>query len=338
MAGRTDEFDAMLQRSSGWNLGIAFARRRPPGHRRRPRAVAGASTRSPAPTRFLANVDRTARNPNLLVASGRLWAIDYDACLYLSRALAGRAAVARAARRAPACRPRARRPQHRRCSTCGFGDGDGVPWADAATSSADGLLRFSLAGEAGPVTGELFELNGTWTATSSLDHDTTSGGVVGGSATLSTPELTLLDFDGVPGFSGAVRVPSFVATATAQAGHTAASPAASRDTITVQLWDDTAVPSGYRDVSISPTTSVDEIASATVVLSADVVTMTSRVLSQPAATSTSGVGLRTAATGQHSPMLLVTVDVVIVGPNASSFTITFDYGSVTARTGWLEAP
>jgi hypothetical protein len=37
-------------------------------------------------------------------------------------------------------------------------------------------------------------------------------------------------------------------------------------------------------------------------------------------------------------MLLVTVDVVIVGPHASSFTITFDYGSVTAHTGWLEAP
>ena len=225
------------------------------------------------------------------------------------------------------------------CAACGFGDGDGAPWADAATSSADGLLRFSLANEAVPVTGELFELNGMWTATSSLDHDTTSGGVVGGSATLSTPELTLLNFDGVSGFSGAVKVPAFVATATAQAGHTAASPGALRDPIIVQLRDDTAVPSGYREVSISPTTSVDVTASATVALSSlDVVTMTSRVLSQPAVTSTSGVGLRTAATGQHSPMLLVTVDVVIVGPNASSFTITFDYGSVTARSGWLEAP
>ena len=186
------------------------------------------------------------------------------------------------------------------------------------------------------MTGELFELDGTWTATSSLDHDTASGGVVGGSATLSTPELTLLNFDGVPGFAGAVRIPPFVANATAEAGHTAALPGASRDTITVQLWDDAAF--GYRAVSISPTISVDETASATVVLSADVVTITSRVLSQPAETSTSGVGLRTAATGQHSPMLLVTVDVVIAGPHASSFTITFDYGSVTARTGWLEAP
>lgn len=222
------------------------------------------------------------------------------------------------------------------CAACGFGDGDGAPWADAATSSSGGVLRSALTGGTGSVTGELFELDGTWTATSSLDHDTTSGGVVGGSATLSTPELTLLNIDGVPGFSGAVRVPSFGANATAKAGHTAALPAASRDTITVQLWDDAAF--GYRAVSISPTTSVDETASATIVLSADVVTITSRVLSQPAATSTSGVGLRTAATGQHSPMLLVTVDVVIAGPHASSFTITFDYGSVTARTGWLEAP
>jgi hypothetical protein len=36
---------------------------------------------------LLQNVDRTARNPNLLMSGGRLWAIDYDACLYLSRAL-----------------------------------------------------------------------------------------------------------------------------------------------------------------------------------------------------------------------------------------------------------
>ena len=32
-------------------------------------------------------MDRTARNPNLLVAAGGIVAIDYDACLYLSRAL-----------------------------------------------------------------------------------------------------------------------------------------------------------------------------------------------------------------------------------------------------------
>jgi hypothetical protein len=85
MAG-TDEFDAMLQRSAGWNLGVAFIPDARP-------ATAGDLVASPAlaaiaaADRFLQNVDRTARNPNLLVAAGALLAIDYDACLYLSRAL-----------------------------------------------------------------------------------------------------------------------------------------------------------------------------------------------------------------------------------------------------------
>ncbi len=85
MAG-TDEFDSMLQRSSGWNLGIAWV------EDARPATVADieaapdldAIARSDC---FLQNVDRTRRNPNLLVAGGRLVAIDYDACLYLSRAI-----------------------------------------------------------------------------------------------------------------------------------------------------------------------------------------------------------------------------------------------------------
>ncbi len=84
----TDEFDAMLQRSWGWNLGIALI----PGARpvaaeevgRFDAAELGAIAAADA---LLQNVDRTAKNPNLLEAAGRLWAIDYDACLYLSRAL-----------------------------------------------------------------------------------------------------------------------------------------------------------------------------------------------------------------------------------------------------------
>lgn len=89
MAG-TDEFDAMLQRSYGWNLGIGFV---PDA---RPVAMAEVPDLDPAPLDAIAwsdallqNVDRTSRNPNLLIADGRLWAIDYDACLYLSRALRG---------------------------------------------------------------------------------------------------------------------------------------------------------------------------------------------------------------------------------------------------------
>jgi hypothetical protein len=91
----TDEFDAMLQRSAGWNLGIAWLPDARPASAAdlalAPAEVLDAIARADA---LLANVDRTAKNPNLLVSDGRLWAIDYDACLYLSRALAGRTAGA----------------------------------------------------------------------------------------------------------------------------------------------------------------------------------------------------------------------------------------------------
>jgi hypothetical protein len=85
MAG-TDEFDAMLQRSYGWNLAVAFVPDARPATaadlRQRPELAAIARADC-----FLQNMDRTAGNPNLLVAAGRIVAIDYDACLYLSRAL-----------------------------------------------------------------------------------------------------------------------------------------------------------------------------------------------------------------------------------------------------------
>lgn len=87
MAG-TDEFDAMVQRSPGWNLGIGWLE----GAR-----AATAEDLAAAPVAdldaiaradcYLQNVDRMAQNPNLLAAGGRLYAIDYDATLYLSRAI-----------------------------------------------------------------------------------------------------------------------------------------------------------------------------------------------------------------------------------------------------------
>lgn len=82
----TDEFDGMLQRSPGWNLGVAFVEDARP---------AGVGDLVPSPAlaaiatvdRLLQNMDRTSANPNLLVADDGIVAIDYDACLYLSRAL-----------------------------------------------------------------------------------------------------------------------------------------------------------------------------------------------------------------------------------------------------------
>ena len=80
----TDEFDDALLRSAGWNLGI--------------RMIDGATDLSPvelpalsepflrclaAVDAALDNIDRTAKNPNLMRGSdGRIWAIDFGACLY----------------------------------------------------------------------------------------------------------------------------------------------------------------------------------------------------------------------------------------------------------------
>jgi hypothetical protein len=84
----TDEFDSMLQRSSGWNLGIDWLEDARPATADDLAAAPGAVLDAIALTDALVqNVDRTEKNPNLLVAGGRLRAIDYDACLYLSRAL-----------------------------------------------------------------------------------------------------------------------------------------------------------------------------------------------------------------------------------------------------------
>ena len=88
----TDEFDDLVQRSAGWNLGVRFI----PDARDLVEADLAAL---PAPflarlaqaDRLLQNVDRTRRNPNLLGdAAGAVWAIDHGACLFLDRIVAGR--------------------------------------------------------------------------------------------------------------------------------------------------------------------------------------------------------------------------------------------------------
>lgn len=92
----TDEFDAMLQRSWGSNLGVAHvADARPAAPDDVASAPAAQVSAIASADCFLANVDRTARNPNLLVGpdggpDGGIVAIDYGACLLVSRALSRR--------------------------------------------------------------------------------------------------------------------------------------------------------------------------------------------------------------------------------------------------------
>jgi hypothetical protein len=82
----TDEFHDTLRRSAGWNLGVA--------HIDGARPITDFATESVS-LDFLArlaqvddllqNVDRTAKNPNLLVADADVWAIDFGGCLFLQR-------------------------------------------------------------------------------------------------------------------------------------------------------------------------------------------------------------------------------------------------------------
>jgi|GEM_PF-2064244 len=85
----TDEFDGIVQRSYGWNLGIAYMADSAP--------ASAADVREGDPAflaclmdvdRALFNTDRSERNPNILrMADKRLVAIDFDACLFLRRAV-----------------------------------------------------------------------------------------------------------------------------------------------------------------------------------------------------------------------------------------------------------
>ena len=87
-----DDYDEMVQRSFGWNLGLAYldgARDVTLGELRS--LAVGFVTRLAAVDRLLQNVDRTPRNANLMRDSaGTVWAIDHDACLFLDRVIGNR--------------------------------------------------------------------------------------------------------------------------------------------------------------------------------------------------------------------------------------------------------
>src|SRR5207244_1712574 len=80
-----DDYDGMVQRSFGWNLGIAYlAGARDLDPTELGRMDVGFTARLAAVDRLLQNMDRTRDHPNLLRdASGLVWAIDHDTCAFL---------------------------------------------------------------------------------------------------------------------------------------------------------------------------------------------------------------------------------------------------------------
>ncbi len=109
-----EEVQDLLTASLGTNLGIDFL----------PGAFGYDAATRPDPVEaarilwldaFTANVDRSWRNPNLLVWHRRFWAIDHGAALYFHHSWSPQPGSPRAVRRPalPARRPRARRPPRR---------------------------------------------------------------------------------------------------------------------------------------------------------------------------------------------------------------------------------
>jgi hypothetical protein len=82
----TDEFHDTLRRSAGWNLGVAHIDgARPITDLATEKVSLDFLSRLAQIDDLLQNVDRTAKNPNLLVADGDVWAIDFGGCLFLQR-------------------------------------------------------------------------------------------------------------------------------------------------------------------------------------------------------------------------------------------------------------
>jgi hypothetical protein len=82
----TDEFDDMVRRSAGWNLGIAFI---PEATTLEEHELANLPadfvSHLAFADRLLQNVDRTTKNPNILRSPEGLFAIDFGSCLFLNR-------------------------------------------------------------------------------------------------------------------------------------------------------------------------------------------------------------------------------------------------------------
>lgn len=86
----TDEFDGIVQRSFGWNLGVAFVQDAEMATvqdilQADPKVLSTLA----AVDRALANTDRSAGNTNILRTPDALVAIDFDACLFVRRAARG---------------------------------------------------------------------------------------------------------------------------------------------------------------------------------------------------------------------------------------------------------
>jgi hypothetical protein len=224
------------------------------------------------------------------------------------------------------------------CGSCGFGDGDTVPWADSTLSTTTATTTsFSSDHGAGALRGNVWNLDSAWSATTTVDHDPTGGGIVTTTAQLSAPALRLLELQGAPAsFHGAVTVGAFTARASVVSGYMVVNPDVTSGTTTrqVQLWDG----SVYRTVSIAAGSSVDTTATGTITIGDHIVTFVSHVQAQPATFSTKGSAPRSEATAQHPSLLSITIDVTVTSATLVEPTTTTSTTTVASTTTTTAAP
>lgn len=220
------------------------------------------------------------------------------------------------------------------CGSCGFGDGDGVPWAEGSSTTTTGSSApFSAFGAT--LTGALWSMGAGWAASATNDHDTTGSGVVSSTAKLHAPPVDVLRLDGVAGYTAAVKVGAFDATVNTVSGYTPTAPSASFTVPTIDIWNGTA----YQAVTVTPGTPV-EVFAAPFVIGAHQVHLTSRVQLQPSTVTSAGTSLKTDAAAQFPSLLVVRVDVAIssvdTGAQTAAFSVSFDFGRISAHSTWIE--
>jgi type II secretory pathway pseudopilin PulG len=225
------------------------------------------------------------------------------------------------------------------CGLCGFGDADGVPWAEASVTTTTGsTATFANDHGNGVLAGELWSFSAGWSSTASVDHDPAGGGIVTSSAHLVSPGLRMLTLSDAPaGFAGVVVVDGFAASSTIASGYTLAAPIVTSTSANVNLWDGEL--NAYRTLVVTPGVAFDESASGTIVAGDHLVTFTARVHSRATSTSMVGSAPRTDAVAQIPSVLVASIDVSIVSQTTSAvtdeFSLAVDYGYVAAHGEWI---
>ena len=215
------------------------------------------------------------------------------------------------------------------CSGCGFGDGDGVPWADASsTTTGVASATFAAGGASGLVglaVADRLGLGGERPGRprhGQQRHGHRHRHVDGPRG--QGPDDQRCHRVG----DGAVSVPGFTATATAPAGNTPTALTTSASTVAIKMWDGT----GYRTVNVTPGDGhrrADHGHGGEGWRHGD----DDRPGAEPASTtSTTGSSPRTSAVAQLPSLLVVTVEATVTGARSGSFTTSFDYGLLTARS------